>query len=519
MPISGKETSSSVKLRWDTQGTSFQETYSYKIEFRAVALDPDAWTPVGVHEIETDVVIDDLSPGTTYEFRARTETKDGVFTAWTNQPYPNAQTLSLDAGNAVPEPVTKWGGVSVTSSTITLTWTAPENGGSPITSYTIMSRAGTTEYWSVTKSAALATYTATGIPTCKKVNFRVAAVNKHGIGRFTPVSSHLQSETSCDEDAPEKPGVVQVVTSELFALEVKWKPAARRRTQAVSQSYQLSYKPARSIQGEWISVVIKTIPYRIEPLLSGTAYMLRVQSVSGEALSEHTRTTLGRTAGAVPSKMAKPTELTKSPRSISIGWGPPDDSGDGSITEYTIRTTTDAEVTEITVGDPSATSFTVGNLEPGGAYDIVVSATNEFGSGPYSDPLSVFTNVGGGGFKIVTEIDELVPPNLTFTSPGIPGAVIYVEESSPSFGSAAPAEGPTTTKSAWSLAAKSEWCNCSWWIVFVFGGLFLAMVYGACRKRAHVEQFIPPVPVELQSVESQLEEVHKASTNNIVESR
>lgn len=88
----------------------------------------------------------------------------------------------------------------------------------------------TLEYWSVFRTNSdVPAYTAQNLASCQEYEFRVAAVNKHGIGKHLPATKHLTQKTDCPEDPeelPPKPGKVKVIEKTLFSLDTKWLSSA-----------------------------------------------------------------------------------------------------------------------------------------------------------------------------------------------------------------------------------------------------------------------------------------------------
>jgi hypothetical protein len=99
--------------------------------------------------------------------------------------------VTVAAAPTVPAQVTGLTLGTATSTTQPLTWTAPGNGGSAITDYTIQwSPAGANTWTSFTHSASTtAAITVTGLTASTNYDFRVAAVNAIGAGAYSATST------------------------------------------------------------------------------------------------------------------------------------------------------------------------------------------------------------------------------------------------------------------------------------------------------------------------------------------
>jgi fibronectin type 3 domain-containing protein len=164
-----------VSLSWSASTGTAPITYSV---YRGTATGGESATPVASGLTGTSYVDTGLANGTTYYYEVRATNAGG------------SSGLSAEASATPVAPVTAPGAPSLSAASargkgVTLTWTRPANGGSPITSYTLYrgTSPGTElAYGSVVCSSATCTYTDTNTKKGTLYVYQVAAVNAAGTG-------------------------------------------------------------------------------------------------------------------------------------------------------------------------------------------------------------------------------------------------------------------------------------------------------------------------------------------------
>jgi len=133
-------------------------------------------------------VVHNLGPLTKYEFRVAAVNKFGI------GGFSEASELIITKAPSLPDQprwpiVVKLGGTSVT-----LEWTAPDDGGEEITSYTVrygVPGTNTAKYTQARFAGQTTTCTLTQLKSKTKYHFAVAAENKVGCGRFSEFSEYV----------------------------------------------------------------------------------------------------------------------------------------------------------------------------------------------------------------------------------------------------------------------------------------------------------------------------------------
>ncbi len=156
-----------------------------------------------------------LSPSTTYYFQVAARNSVGLGT------YSSAfGPVTTGAAPTVPETPTAVSAGSATSSSLSVSWTAPtNNGGSSILDYTIQkSTDGTT--WTSAATGASSPHTVTGLSASTSYVFRVAARNSVGLGPYSDSSTALSTSAASSPPAPEPERIYPPMITSLSKLKV-----------------------------------------------------------------------------------------------------------------------------------------------------------------------------------------------------------------------------------------------------------------------------------------------------------
>ena len=141
--------------------------------------DGTTWTTfVDGVSASTSITVTDLTRGTSYQFRVAQTTAEGT------SPWSTALTNIIPA--VTPAEPTNIAVTSKTATTLTISWTAPDDGGQPITDYTIQTSTNGTTWTTFADGVSTnTTTTITGLTRGLTYLFRVSAINTEGSGPFT----------------------------------------------------------------------------------------------------------------------------------------------------------------------------------------------------------------------------------------------------------------------------------------------------------------------------------------------
>ncbi len=298
---------------------------------------------------------------------------------------------------------------SVTS--LTVTWTAPANAGPAITDYDVQYREGTSGSWTDGNHAGTAvTATLSGLSENTSHQVQVRATNDEGTGDWSDAGSGTTDanaapafSSSAAFDAAENQttaGTVLAADSD-SGDDITGYAITGGADQALfsigATSGALTFDAAPNFEDAKDSD-------------TGNTYVVTVEATSGTGTREKTATqtitvTVTDVAGEAPGKPDAPDVAAASVTSLSVNWSAPDNAGP-AITDYDYRhrtTSPQGTWTEVTGTTITGQSATIGSLAEDTSYDVQVRATNDEGTGSWSDAGSGTTDGDTG----------IAPPTVT----------------------------------------------------------------------------------------------------------
>lgn len=156
-----------------------------------------------------------LSNSTTYKFRvaAKNTNGQGPFSV---APYASASTT---AAPTVPETPTAVTASGATSSSLSVSWTAPSDGGAAIDAYQLeKSTDGTT--WTLVSATATSPYSVSGLSASTSYVFKVRAHNSVGWGPFSDSSTAVSTSATSSSPTPEPEKIYPPTIDSLSKLKV-----------------------------------------------------------------------------------------------------------------------------------------------------------------------------------------------------------------------------------------------------------------------------------------------------------
>ena len=336
----------------------------------------------------TSYTIPSLTNGTEYTVRVLAVNAAGDSAAsntdtGTPSTTPSAPTNVLASGNAE----------------LTVTWDAPNDGGSAITGYTVQWKSGTQSY-NTTRQATVTTTTHTigSLTNDTTYTLRVKATNANGDSGWTEITGTPVSGPS-----------VGTVTSGMITKTSAVITVTISNPDTNSQTVNLQYK--RNADTNWTSggtrsTVSAEVTFTLSSLTGNTDYDLRASLDSNFASGVVTAT-----FKTSPVKPAPPTGVditTEGNGELTVGWTAPTENGGSDITGYKVQWKSGAQSfgssRQHTTADGAATSYTIPSLTNGTLYTVRVLAVNSVGdsaasntdTGTPSTTPSAPTNVQAG---------------------------------------------------------------------------------------------------------------------------
>ncbi|XP_030630781.1 neogenin [Chanos chanos] len=338
---------------------------------------------------EMQVTIQNLVPDTKYTFRVVASNRNGQGESST------PLTVATQPEVQVPGPAPNLQVLSVTPTSVTLSWERPLTGNGEIQTYKVyyVERGQETEQdMDVTGLS----YTMTGLKKFTVYSFRVVAYNKHGPGVST---EDITVRTLSDvPSAPPQNLTLEVQNSK--SIMVRWQPPPAGMQNGEITGYKIRYRKVGR-KGEAAEVMSTQLYQLIDGLDRGTEYTFRVSAITVNGSGPATEWLATETfesdldESRVPDV---PSSLHVRPlvNSIVVSWTPPENQ-DIVVRGYTIGYGIGSPHAQTIKVDYKQRYYTIENLDPSSHYVITLKAFNNMGEGipvyesaitrPQSDPI------------------------------------------------------------------------------------------------------------------------------------
>lgn len=272
----------------------------------------------------------------------------------------------------------------------TVSWNAPANGGSPITSYTVTPYIGSTAQTptTVTGSPPPTSTTISGLTNGSTYTFTVTATNSVGSSAASSPSNAVTPTAPTPPDAPTN----VTATAGNASATVSW-TAPSNGGAAITRYTVTPYIGTTPQTATTVSGSPPATSATITGLTNGTAYTFVVTATNsaGTGPASSASNVVTPTAPTAP---GPPTGVTATAGSGSatVSWTAPSNGG-SAITSYTVTPYigSTAQTPTTVTGSPPATTTTIIGLTNGLAYTFTVTATNSVGSGSASSASNAVT--------------------------------------------------------------------------------------------------------------------------------
>jgi immune inhibitor A len=265
---------------------------------------------------------------------------------------------------------------------VTVSWSAPPDGGAAISDYVVQYRPKGSVDWVVFGDGVSASLGAvvTGLSNGTTYELVVAATNSVGVGDWsavaeaTPVASALPGAPSAVQETP---GSRAVLASWL----------APSDGGAVISDYAVQYRRKGSTR--WVAlgdVVSADLHAHVTGLSNGTLYQFRVAAENGVGVGPWSAVTEMRAGVPTDPQSVVPTPGS---RQVQLAWQAPVSNCGKAITDYVIQYRKTGTTAWVTFPDGRSTSrhTHVTRLKNGVAYQFRVAASNSRGVGMWSAVL------------------------------------------------------------------------------------------------------------------------------------
>jgi len=295
-------TSGSLALTWSSPTTGGPAS-NYVVRYRVSGA--SSWTPVNVNPVLPSITVAGLSPATSYDVEVAARNSGGTSS------YVSLLGVSTSMTLSVPGSPLALATGAVTTSSVSLTWTAPDSGGTP-TGYAVEYSLDDASTWSQPVSFGSATSgTVTGLSAATTYVFRVAATNAAGTSSYAPTSSFPTAVTAAVSTMPGLPTALTFTAVSSTAMTLQWTAPSGYVT-----GYNLQYRVLNAPSWTLVSSTITSAT--ISGLTPNTTYEFHVQSVNAAMTSQYTSVVTNTTAPATTGLY----KLTPAPtrQSPTMGW-------------------------------------------------------------------------------------------------------------------------------------------------------------------------------------------------------
>ena len=297
---------------------------------------------------------------------------------------------------------------AASATSLTVSWSAPDNAGPAIDDYDVRYRTGASGDWSDGDHAGDASSaTLTGLSENTSWDVQVRATNDEGTGAWSDSGT---GRTSANAAAGRVTGVS--VTEQVEQLAASWNQAAG------ASGYKVQWKSGGQDynEGDRQSIVSGggATEHTISNLAAGVEYTVRViatknNAADGPASAEATGTPLsaGTVAGA-PRRL----RAVAGDAEAALNWDAPGDDGGADVAGYAWRYKESGgdfidytDIPDSGPGEANARSYTVPGLTNGLEYVFHVRAVNEHGAGsPAEAAVTLPTGVSTESEELPTEV-------------------------------------------------------------------------------------------------------------------
>ncbi|MGZ7018435.1 MAG: Ig-like domain-containing protein, partial [Acidimicrobiia bacterium] len=349
---------------------------------------------------------------------------------------------------------------------VTLYWTDPSDGGSPITGYAIETTPGNVVSGPYPPGSGAGGVVLNGLTNLQSYTFRVRAINAVGNGPYSDPSPPVTPGPTVPD--PPTTGTATADPAVNGRASLTWSlPSGYNDGGSPLNSFRVYAQntPSPPITADVLNPA--ATGGTVDGLLDNTKYQLQV--TASNASGESALSTLSNTILTLPGKPAISTaQSTSTPGQIKVTFAVPPGGNFSDLTNFRLHvldtntfTTPVAAATACPGANPTTCTLTVNGLTLGQNYSITVQAQNATGWGPESDPA---INI------------DITPPQVTITSPttgtasnnsqpaftgtagtdsnDLPGIVVKIYSGPTATGSPVRSFATTSSAGAWSTLAS-----------------------------------------------------------------
>jgi hypothetical protein len=374
------------------------------------------WTGAG-SSTATSYTITGLVNGTAYRIRASANNASGTgdYSASFGPVSPSAPVVRPASPPAV---VTA---TAAAANTATVAWYTPsDNGGSPITGYSVQSSPDRGLTWSAAATTGVVSQSSvSGLLANTDYVFRVAAITSYGTGQYSTASNSVSivGATSTPSQPQNLSGIATTTS-----VTLSWGAPANNGGSAVT-GYAIRY--GTSSQGPWTVQSASGLTGTVSGLTANTRYTFGVYASNANGGGQAASIDVTTLAAAVSTAPSSPTNLvlTRTADGFTATWDAPASTGGSAITEYRLTTAATGTGPETLAYQSLARSYTATGLTAGSLVWVAVYAVNAVGSSN-----AMRANVAVGIAPSAPRNFTATPTNSQVTLSWLPPATLYGQQ-------------------------------------------------------------------------------------------
>ena len=298
-------------------------------------------------------------------------------------------TPTMSSAGTLPGSPTGLVGTPVSPTQATLSWTAPANGGYPITGYKIEYRIGSGSYTELvpTTGSTATTYSHTGMTAGQVYVYRVYAITQLGQSEKSSSETTVTLKPASSSSAPGAPPGLSATAVSPTQVNLSWSAPSNNGGYPIS-GYRIEVKKgSASYSTLTASTGNSTTTYSHIGLVTGTTYSYKVYAINSIGTSTASpEASATPTTTSISSSPAPPTGLTATASSatqINLSWSAPSNNGGSPIIGYKIEYKLGASgAYSVLVANTAntATAYSHTALSTGQSYVYRISAINAVGT-------------------------------------------------------------------------------------------------------------------------------------------
>ena len=375
-----------IDLMWKAPLRGRNITYQPKIREGSMGLWSYQSTTKLLHARITKV-----AAGTRYEIEIRATNPMGTSISAIIQ-------VTTPAAGVAPGPATGLTITNITSSSMTVSWTAPSVGTTPFTYQLQMEGTGQQTFSNVGLSQGATSQVVAGLAVLSSYTFQVVTTNTSG----TSTSGTVTGTTPAT--LPGAPtGLLVAGSPQQTSVALSW-TAPTVGTQPLTYTVSIATPTGR---GNFVaySTATQSTSLTVTALTAGTSYDFEVtaSNTAGSGPASSILSDIVTPSSAVaPSVPQSVTAVPASSTSVTVSWAAPA-QGSAPIT-YVVGYRVTGTNPFTSLASVSTLTEVVTGLTPGTSYDFVVTASNSVSSGPASTPVTAATPIAPNTPQGVTAV-------------------------------------------------------------------------------------------------------------------